>query len=123
MKNNFRELFESPVGVVGRTGKADAESHITPELVSEFKKIVSKMGGKAVAQALLNSLSAPIKESTRDDDAKAHKALNNMDDSIVAFEEVMKKYDKQGTAIFSKESKKVFERATDLYEAEFGKEY
>ena len=47
---------ESAVGSRGRTGKVDAEAFIkdNPELANKFKKIVSQIGGKAVATALLN---------------------------------------------------------------------
>lgn len=49
-------LAESAVGSVGRTGKADAEKFVqeNPDIVKKFKKIVSQMGGKAVASQLLN---------------------------------------------------------------------
>jgi len=50
-----KQLDESPVGSVGRTGSKDAEEYInsTPELRAEFKKIVRKLGGVTVARKLL----------------------------------------------------------------------
>ena len=49
-------IKESAVGTQGRTGKVDAEAFIkdNPELANKFKKIVTELGGKAVATALLN---------------------------------------------------------------------
>lgn len=48
-------INESPVGQRGRTSVADAQSFIkeNPHLIDEFKKIVIKMGGKAVASHIL----------------------------------------------------------------------
>jgi len=57
---NFKELFESPVGSVGRTGTKDAEAHVTDELRAEFKKIVKKLGGVSVARQLILELN-PLK--------------------------------------------------------------
>lgn len=48
------KINESAVGEIGRTSKADAEAHITPELQAEFEKIIKQIGGKAVARALLD---------------------------------------------------------------------
>ncbi len=50
------KLNESAVGVVGRTGKIDAQKYVeeNPEIISGFKKMVTKMGGKAVAAEILN---------------------------------------------------------------------
>ena len=57
--SSFKEsLLESPVGIVGRTGANDAKAHVTPELRSEFKKIVKKLGGKTVARQLLAEMNA-----------------------------------------------------------------
>jgi len=49
-------LSESAVGKVGRTGKTEAEVFVkdNPHVIKEFKKIVKKLGGKAVAAQLLN---------------------------------------------------------------------
>ena len=49
-------LSESAVGKVGRTGKTEAEVFVkdNPHVIKEFKKIVAKLGGKAVAAQLLN---------------------------------------------------------------------
>lgn len=52
----FRDLLESPVGSVGRTGVKDAEEYVTDEKIAEFSKIVKKLGGKTVARHLLNCL-------------------------------------------------------------------
>lgn len=49
-------LKESPVGVVGRTGKYDAEVHVTPGLEKEFMDIIKKIGGKTVARLLINKM-------------------------------------------------------------------
>ena len=56
--SKFSELFESPVGSIGRTGAADAIAYVTPELRAEFKKIVKKIGGKSVAKELLATMNA-----------------------------------------------------------------
>jgi hypothetical protein len=50
------KLSESAVGKVGRTGKTEAEVFVqnNPELIKKFKKIVSQIGGKAVAAQILN---------------------------------------------------------------------
>lgn len=56
---NFKNyLDESPVGAIGRTGKYDAEAHVTPELQKEFMNIVKKLGGKTVARLLLNQMNS-----------------------------------------------------------------
>jgi hypothetical protein len=49
-------LNESAVGKVGRTGKSDAETFVknNPEVIKQFKNIVKKVGGKAVAAQILN---------------------------------------------------------------------
>ena len=49
-------LKESAVGKVGRTGNSEAEVFVNnnPAIIKEFKKIVSKIGGKAVAAQILN---------------------------------------------------------------------
>ncbi len=54
----FKELFnESAVGKPGRTGVKDAEAYeASPELRAEFKKIVQKLGGKALALKLLREM-------------------------------------------------------------------
>jgi len=54
------KLDESPVGSVGRTGRVDAEAHVTPELRAKFKKIVKALGGKTVARQLLSEMNAGI---------------------------------------------------------------
>ncbi len=53
-----KRLQESPVGSIGRTGVKDAKEYVTPELRTEFKKIVKKLGGKTVAKELLNTMNA-----------------------------------------------------------------
>lgn len=50
------KLNESPVGDRGRTSVKDAHAHITPELEKEFFKVVQKIGGKTVANVLLNKI-------------------------------------------------------------------
>ena len=49
-------LKESAVGSRGRTGKADAIQYVkdNPEVIKDFKRIVSQIGGKAVAAEILN---------------------------------------------------------------------
>ena len=66
---SLKKLFEtaideSAVGMVGRTGVADAKAHVGAELRAEFKKIVKKIGGKTVARQLLAEMNAggPIEE-------------------------------------------------------------
>jgi len=57
----FSELVESPVGKKGRTSLKDAIAHISPELEKEFFKLVKAMGGKTVANVLLNNITvAPV---------------------------------------------------------------
>jgi len=70
---SLRVLFESAVGLVGRTGAADAKAHVGPELRAEFKKIVKKIGGKTVARQLLAEMNAggPIEESASQDSFQA----------------------------------------------------
>jgi hypothetical protein len=60
-----KNIIESPVGQVGRTGVMDAETYInnTPELRSEFRKIVKKLGGVTVAFNLLQTMNKKIEES------------------------------------------------------------
>ncbi len=60
-----KELKESAVGLVGRTGVADAANHVTASLRAEFKKIVKRLGGKTVARQLLAEMNAggPLGES------------------------------------------------------------
>jgi hypothetical protein len=53
-----KEMMESPVGAIGRTGFADADAHVTDALRAEFKKIVRKLGGKTVARKLLAEMNA-----------------------------------------------------------------
>ncbi len=52
------EITESPVGSRGRTTQKDAEAYVTDAHRAEFRKIVKKIGGKAVAKHLLNTLNA-----------------------------------------------------------------
>ena len=52
LKNN--EINESPVGMVGRTGKVDAQNHISPELLKRFSQVVKELGGKTVARMLID---------------------------------------------------------------------
>jgi len=55
---SLRVLFESAVGMVGRTGAADAKAHVGAELRAKFKKIVKEIGGKTVARQLLAEMNA-----------------------------------------------------------------
>ena len=50
------KINESAVGQVGRTGKGEAEVFVqnNPDIIKKFKKIVSQVGGKAVAAQILN---------------------------------------------------------------------
>lgn len=84
----FRNLFESPVGMPGRTGSADADAHVTPELRAEFKKIVKQLGGKTVAKKLLAEMNAgsPVTEgrfeSTDREENMFRELLNESDTKI-----------------------------------------
>ena len=53
-----KTLDESAVGMVGRTGRGDADTHLTsnPDLIRRFKKIVRELGGKTVAHLLLKKI-------------------------------------------------------------------
>lgn len=53
---SIEQVDESAVGAPGRTTVKDAEDHIDDELVTEFKKIIKKIGGKTVAKVLLDKL-------------------------------------------------------------------
>ena len=67
----FKDMLkESAVGLVGRTGAADAKAHVGEALRAEFKKIVKKIGGKTVARQLLAEMNAggPIVESDSQDE-------------------------------------------------------
>ena len=64
----FKDLFESPVGKVGRTSGAEAGEFVTPELEAKFKKIVRELGGKAVAMHLLKGMRMSAKPSAVIDD-------------------------------------------------------
>ena len=54
----FKKLIERPVWQVCRTGYADADNHVTPELEKEFMKIVKQLGGKTVARLLLSKMNS-----------------------------------------------------------------
>jgi len=56
LKEILEEMDESAVGKIGRTGKNDAKQFVidNPEVIKKFKKIVSQIGGKAVAAQILN---------------------------------------------------------------------
>lgn len=80
------ELSESPVGSRGRTGRVDAQEYVdkNPELVKEFMKIVNKMGGKAVASAVLSVKSGAKNEGAkemRECASKLQEALWLLDDA------------------------------------------
>jgi len=70
---NFRDLVESPVGTVGRTGKIDALNHIDDNLKKKFFKIVKELGGKTVARELINTLNADSNPLSK----KGDNTLNN----------------------------------------------
>jgi hypothetical protein len=40
--------------MVGRTGKVDAQNHISPELLKRFAQVVKELGGKTVARMLID---------------------------------------------------------------------
>lgn len=63
-------LNESPVGKPGRTGIADAQAHISDELVKEFQAIIKKLGGKAVATQLMNGFKPTPKPEINDQSAE-----------------------------------------------------
>ena len=75
----FRSLFEdkTPAGMMGRTGTKDAEDHITDELKTRFKKVVSELGGKTVAMHLLGSMASrkPMMSEAKDISKKVIKLL------------------------------------------------
>ena len=111
-KLNFKDyLKESPVGEVGRTGKKDAEKHVTPELQKRFMKIVKEMGGKTVAMTLLNSVirdsSTPGnymgivegKDSDKENDGEEYKKY---------FLKMLKKYGVESPSELDTETKKKF---------------
>jgi hypothetical protein len=60
IKNRIKERLteESAVGKKGRTGKADADLYVEENegLVDQFKAMVKKVGGKAVALQLINKM-------------------------------------------------------------------
>lgn len=59
LRDTFTGMNESPVGQKGRTSITDADVYIdeNPQIVAEFKKIIKKMGGKAVARRVLDRVS------------------------------------------------------------------
>ena len=61
------EITESPVGSVGRTGKADAENHLSnPQIRKQLKKLIRQAGGKTVILQMLKTFNEmPV---TEDDD-------------------------------------------------------
>lgn len=108
----FRELLESPVGLVGRTGIKDAEDHITDELKKSFIKIVKSLGGKTVARMLLNNLGAPEEETIGDffRNPKINEAeLSPLQKEYQAyFTGLLKKYDVESPAEMDEETMKKF---------------
>jgi hypothetical protein len=75
---NFKELLESPVGKKGRTSVKDAHAHISPELEKEFFKLVKLMGGKTVADVLLNNITVAT-VGTSDSNLKKYQDNNHVD--------------------------------------------
>ncbi len=74
----FKKLFESPVGKVGRTSVKDAHAHISPALEKEFMGIVKKLGGITVAKVLINKI-AVANVSTSDSNLKNYQDKNYID--------------------------------------------
>ena len=62
---SFKQMVESPVGLVGRTSHADADDYIdgNPAIIEDFRKIVNNMGGKAVARRVLDRLAIKTKQN------------------------------------------------------------
>ena len=90
LKKIIENIDESAVGKRGRTGKIDAQEFVdsNPALIKEFSRIVTKMGGKAVASAILNTKSVlPMKnekntyppEVFSEKADELHQALSKMD--------------------------------------------
>ncbi len=54
------DITETAPGVVGRTGYADADKHLSdnPELIKRFKKIVKELGGITATRKLMMQLSS-----------------------------------------------------------------
>jgi len=104
-------INESPVGMVGRTGAADAKAHVGAELRAQFKKIVKQIGGKTVARQLLAEMNAggPLDESDNKklDDAYYDllESANTLDDILDSdkknHKDDIKKLDKITTLINS----------------------
>ena len=61
-KHKGKELQESPVGMVGRTGHVDATAHVSDALRKRFRKIIQELGGKTVARLLIAEMN-PVKPS------------------------------------------------------------
>ena len=73
----FKEyLQESPVGQPGRTGMADAQAHISDDLIKDFENIVKKLGGKTVARAILGGFK-PAKPEVIDGSAVMEEKLSD----------------------------------------------
>lgn len=83
---DFKSIFESAVGLVGRTGYADAKAHVGSELRTEFKKIVRAIGGKTVARQLLAEMNngGPLEESDADIKKAIKAGWEEVDDWIKA---------------------------------------
>jgi len=104
---SMRNLFESAVGMVGRTGVADAKAHVGAELRAEFKKIVKKIGGKTVARQLLAEMNAggPLEES----DSLEEQELSPLQKEYRAyFQALLAKYEVSSPASMDEETMKKF---------------
>ena len=111
---NFSKLFESAVGMVGRTGAADAKAHVSEELRTEFKAMVKKLGGKTVARQLLAEMNAggPIEESDFDNTFFDDK-YNDMKPYLDDISKVMKNAGNKAYGKFQK-AVKMMEDSFDL---------
>lgn len=56
--NSFKEILESPVGSIGRTGIKDAESYVTanPDLKKRIRKIIKEVGGITALKQLISGM-------------------------------------------------------------------
>lgn len=99
---------ESKVGEIGRTTIREAEEYIEANeaLITEFKKVVKKLGGKAVAEGLLKKVNFSKKKDISDE-AKFVVDLNKKfsnkksiaEESNVLFEEALESYNRLQTNV------------------------
>jgi hypothetical protein len=118
--NTFTQLFESPVGSRGRTSVKDAHAHITPELEKEFFKIVKRLGGKTVANVLLNKITvAPI--GTSDSVLKRYQDSNHIHSSKI--KKTLKEDNKLNENVFEDILIKNHIKIKSKFETKFGTEF